>query len=365
VNDFSNSIKTVWEWWDKWPEANIGIDLGKSGLVDIAPDSPEWHEIFRNRGLPHTALFQSGGEGHRHYLYRRLQDIPLININKADQYDIQPRGYAVAPGSLHQSGRTYQWITDYQWRDVEDLPFAPEWALNEIQERWESYTAVPEIDVDLRTVQLRPELLRGTLQEWWHGERAATHDDGTTDRSLTLFMIGLRLARQGASPKEIVSALRDRDEALGFYKYSRRKGGGIKEYTAIAQAAMASRERRDRTHPDANVPFTVEGISIYIKKDSKRKGDNTRPSALWDFACRTFPDPPGVKPRVKSHILYSDKEKRALVCDLRSNTWQNPANAAYRKRKTYYHLTRKLSMFEGLWHTSVAADDWNENSHDA
>jgi putative DNA primase/helicase len=166
VNDFSNSIKKVWGWWEQYPEANIGVDLGKSGLIAIAPDSPDWHDIFKERGLPDTTVVQSGGgEGHLHYYYRRPEETPLTNINIPDAYDIQPRGYVVAAGSLHKSGRTYEWASDYVWRDVEDLPFAPEWALEEIRQKWEAHSAAPEIDVDLTAFQLRPELLKGTLEE--------------------------------------------------------------------------------------------------------------------------------------------------------------------------------------------------------
>jgi hypothetical protein len=237
VNDSSNSVKTIWEWWDRWPQANIGIDADKSGLVVIAPDSSEAHQRFLKLGLPETAVAQSGGgEGHLHYFYRRPENTPLININKPDDYDIQPRGYMVGAGSLHQSGRLYTWVTNYQWRDVEDLPYAPEWALAEIQQKWDTHSAAPEIDVDFNEVELRPGLVKGALAEWWNGDRAAPHEDGSTDRSLTLFIIGKLLANQGATVEEIISGLRDRDEALGFFKYSQRKDGGVKEYSAIAQA---------------------------------------------------------------------------------------------------------------------------------
>jgi hypothetical protein len=187
--------------------------------------------------LPETATVGSGGgEGHFHFYYRRPKETPLININKAGEYDIQPRGYVVAAGSLHQSGRTYQWITDYQWRDVEDLPDAPDWVLAEIQLKWGSHIAAPEVDVDFTAVELRPGLVGGTLEEWWNGDRCAAHDDGSTDRSLTLFIIGKLMAKRGATAEEIVAGLRDRDEELGLLKYSRRKDGGVKEYSAIAQA---------------------------------------------------------------------------------------------------------------------------------
>jgi hypothetical protein len=239
---------------------------------------------------------------------------------------------------------------------AEDLPLHPDWPMDWLKERWEASRTLPEIDLDLSKASPRIDLMGGSV-------RPVALDDGRIDRSKTLFLTGLDLADRGASLEEIVATLREADENSGFRKYSRRRDGGLRAYTAIAQAAMASRERRDRTHPKEDVLFTVH--HIYFKKDTRRKKDNTRPSALWEEACRTFPDPPGIKPRAKSHILYSDKEKRALVCDLRSHTWQNPANAAYMKRKLCYHLTRKLSMFGVLCHTSVAADDWSENSHDA
>ena len=178
VKNSSNAVRDVWNWWDEHPLANIGVDLDRSGLVAVAPDSPGWHATFQERGLPETATVGSGGgEGHFHFYYRRPKETPLININKAGEYDIQPRGYVVAAGSLHQSGRTYQWITDYQWRDVEDLPDAPDWVLAEIQLKWGSHIAAPEVDVDFTAVELRPGLVGGTLEEWWNGDRCAAHEE--------------------------------------------------------------------------------------------------------------------------------------------------------------------------------------------
>jgi hypothetical protein len=73
--DSSNSVRSIWEWWERWPLANIGVDLADSGLVAVAPDSPEWHKTFLERGLPDTAVVQSGGgEGHFHYLFQAQKD---------------------------------------------------------------------------------------------------------------------------------------------------------------------------------------------------------------------------------------------------------------------------------------------------
>ena len=132
----------------------------------------------------------------------------------------------VAPGSLHWSGRFYEWVTDFPWKDIEDLPFAPEWALAEIRSRWDEKGGLPEIAIAASPAPVRSDLVFGTLEEWWSGRKARTLEDGRVDRSLTLFTIGHLLAKRGASPEEIVSALRDCDEAFGFYKYSRRRDRG-------------------------------------------------------------------------------------------------------------------------------------------
>jgi hypothetical protein len=147
--------------------------------------------------------------------------------------------------------------------------------------------------------------------------------------------------------------------------------GDLEGACSYVESLIADAEPYYKTLEE-DVVFTVDsGITINLKNDkSKKPGwkprrSNTRPSSLWDFCCETFPDPPGVKPLVKSHILYSEKEKQGLVCDLPSNTWANAANAAFKKRKLLYHSIRKLSTFEALYVRDVAVDDWSQEFHDA
>ena len=79
--DASTETRVIWDWFHRWPDANIGIALEPSNLVDIAPDSPDWLERFQQRGLPRTATFRSGGgEGHEHYLYRRPDGCPVYRL---------------------------------------------------------------------------------------------------------------------------------------------------------------------------------------------------------------------------------------------------------------------------------------------
>ena len=111
VLDSSDQVLSIRNWWTQWPSANIGIDLKRSGLFVIGPDSPEWLDYFEAMGSPPTAVAKSGGgEGHFHYYYRRPPDAPILRINRSGEYDIQSDGYMVAPPSRHVSGRIYLWI---------------------------------------------------------------------------------------------------------------------------------------------------------------------------------------------------------------------------------------------------------------
>lgn len=110
VKDATTDELKIRRWWKIWPHANIAVDLWGAGLVDIAPDSIEWHAEFIARGLPQTWSFRSGGgDGHEHYLYRRPEGTPAYRICIPDEYDILTSGYAVMPPSLHRSGQRYEW----------------------------------------------------------------------------------------------------------------------------------------------------------------------------------------------------------------------------------------------------------------
>ena len=88
INNSSNKVDEVWNWWVRWPEANVEVDLGKSGIFGIGPHSEEWHEKFKEYGLPETAIVESGGgAGHYHYYYRRPEDCVQFNINIPEGYD--------------------------------------------------------------------------------------------------------------------------------------------------------------------------------------------------------------------------------------------------------------------------------------
>ncbi|MEO2047199.1 MAG: phage/plasmid primase, P4 family [Pirellulales bacterium] len=117
-------------WWKQWPDANIGIDCGRSGLlvVDVDPrnggDANLTQLIEQNGNLPHTVNCKTGGGGEHYYF--RLPDENLRSILRTGIDIKHDGGYVIAPPSDHESGGTYQWFAGNSPDDVE-VAELPEW----------------------------------------------------------------------------------------------------------------------------------------------------------------------------------------------------------------------------------------------
>lgn len=110
------------KWWRYWPNANIGIDTGKSGLLMFDCDS------YKNVGdlsdilTPadrETVTVITGGGG-EHLIYDR-QGKSYGNSTKGLPPGIDIRGqggYIVAAPSLHKSGRRYQYEIGYAPHEI-------------------------------------------------------------------------------------------------------------------------------------------------------------------------------------------------------------------------------------------------------
>lgn len=121
--DASKDSAQIAEWWDCWPNANVGIATGSisGGLVVIDLDIDEdkgkdGYEVLRrwqqeHGTLPETALSITGRGGY-HYLYRDSASWK----NRTGLYegvDIRgDGGYIVAPPSIHPNGQKYEWEQD-------------------------------------------------------------------------------------------------------------------------------------------------------------------------------------------------------------------------------------------------------------
>lgn len=109
-------------WWSLWPDANIGIAAGASGLVciDIDPrhgGDETWRDHKPDRVSLDTAISITGGGGN-HVLYKEPTGVPIptsVGGEKVESplgpgIDVRARGgYFIAPPSSHESGNEYEW----------------------------------------------------------------------------------------------------------------------------------------------------------------------------------------------------------------------------------------------------------------
>lgn len=119
-------------WWKQWPEANIGLDCGRSNLliIDVDPrnngdETLADLELSHGR-LPKTLTALTGGGG-QHYYY----DVNSVDARQRGRILGQgvelkgDGGYVVAPPGTHVSGKRYEW--DFGHGSME---FPPQWLLD-------------------------------------------------------------------------------------------------------------------------------------------------------------------------------------------------------------------------------------------
>jgi len=117
-------------WWRRWPDSNIIVLTGEiSGIVAIDVDPRHGgDEAIKGRELPETPISLTGGGG-VHYLYAWPGHEVKNATNVLPGVDFRgDGGYIIAPGSMHSSGRTYEWDSTAHPDDV-DLGALPQWFL--------------------------------------------------------------------------------------------------------------------------------------------------------------------------------------------------------------------------------------------
>jgi hypothetical protein len=116
-------------WFERWPDANIGIVTGAvSGLVvlDIDPQHDGEESLARlereHGPLPVTVEALTGGGG-RHLYFAHPGGLVRNKAGLAPGIDLRgDGGYVVAPPSMHPSGRRYAWEVSHH---PDDMPVAP------------------------------------------------------------------------------------------------------------------------------------------------------------------------------------------------------------------------------------------------
>jgi hypothetical protein len=126
----STDPSVIAEWWQRWPDANIGIRTGaESGLVVLDVDPRHngvsaLEQLKKKHGMPRTARVLTGTGGH--HLYFRHPGLHLRNSAGllGDGLDVRgDGGYIVAPPSVHpDTGHPYKWV-----RDLDKIADCPAW----------------------------------------------------------------------------------------------------------------------------------------------------------------------------------------------------------------------------------------------
>jgi len=143
------SIET-WQiklWWQRAPEANLGVECTGLVVVDIDPDDGGDESLAvleREHGeMPLTWRTLTGGGG-EHIYFRAPDGVKISNVVAKHEIkwgrepplgagiDIRTKGgYVIAPPSSHISGRSYAWSVDHHPAHVPLAP-SPEWLITRL-----------------------------------------------------------------------------------------------------------------------------------------------------------------------------------------------------------------------------------------
>jgi hypothetical protein len=134
--DYQTRLPTeeeVCQWFDQYPDANIGIVTGIiSNLVVFDLDSEDAVEYAEAEGgFPDTPKVKTGKGYH---VYMRHPGFEIRNsVNKKLDIDIRADGgFVVAPPSIHGSGRQYQWEPGFSIHDIKPTACEP-WMIEYLQ----------------------------------------------------------------------------------------------------------------------------------------------------------------------------------------------------------------------------------------
>lgn len=127
--------RQILQWWQKWPDAAIGLDLAKSGLIVIDADRHDessdgveaFGQLMSGHGFdPDSApLVATPSQGNHHYFRQRPGEALGNSEGAIRGKGINVRGhggYVIAPGTVMADGRVYE-----LWGDITDPPIIPDW----------------------------------------------------------------------------------------------------------------------------------------------------------------------------------------------------------------------------------------------
>jgi putative DNA primase/helicase len=145
--------------------------------------------------------------------------------------------------------------------------------------------AIPNTNVGRSTAEPPVELMPEALKVW-RGEKPKAKHTGEIDRSGSLVKVGRILYDAGATRSALVAALAERDEALGWRKYTGRADADIRYHEIVDE--LERNGRNGRVDIDGNGRGTTQPAGGYNLTDLgnarrlvHRHGRNLRYCWLW------------------------------------------------------------------------------------
>ncbi len=139
--DASRDENMIREWFDLFPNANVGIATGaRSGFFSFEYDQRNGGResldalIEKYGKLPETVTMLSGGGG-EHFWFATPRSVTIASAKLAPGVEVWGEGhYIVAPRSLHASGRRYEFDLSAH-PDCMRIADAPDWLMRDLERR--------------------------------------------------------------------------------------------------------------------------------------------------------------------------------------------------------------------------------------
>jgi len=112
----------IWEWWNKWPAANVGIVTGKtSGIVVFDVDEAQGFDAIQEY-VPDSLIIPccKTPRGGQHFYFRAPGETLGNNSRLIPGSDYRgDGGYAIAPPSANGKGKNYAWLDGLSIEEAE------------------------------------------------------------------------------------------------------------------------------------------------------------------------------------------------------------------------------------------------------
>lgn len=126
LKEATTDIEQITAWWTRWPQANIAIATGPSGLAVLDVDGPKGEESLAHveEKLGWLCDDTSGsitGRGVQFVFTGHIKSVAgLLDLDGLDTRG--EGGYIIAPPSMHPLGMTYLWSAHHPWHKPAPWP---------------------------------------------------------------------------------------------------------------------------------------------------------------------------------------------------------------------------------------------------